>query len=149
MRRELGACAVVFIASAMAREIDQVGSPASGFSEPQHWTGLPADAKVLEYRELPPSAHTNRALILWMIDPQEFRVGNGEPYTCPGETRGSFFRGPTRISLVDTTASTIINTVEIRGDEGETSPDEFDIPYLIHRKYYRVDRRSSSMKDTP
>jgi hypothetical protein len=83
-----------------------------------------------------------------MINPQKFprwneeiehRAEDAPPYTCPEETRGSFFRGPTRVSLVDTVASTIINTVEIRRDDGNNGPDEFDIPYLIHRRYYRVD----------
>jgi len=31
-----------------------------------------------------------------------------------------------------------MNTVEIREDTVGNGPDEFDVPYLIHRKYYHV-----------
>ena len=79
----------------------------------------------------------DRALILWMLNPQ--RIPNesapNEPYTCPDYTRGSHYSGPTRVSLVDTKAGTIINTVEIK-QEYDDGADSFDIPYAIRKGYY-------------
>src|SRR3954449_3898339 len=64
---------------------------------------FPPDVKVVEFRELSQSAHPNRALILWMIKPEDFprqepeSDEEPEPYTCPEDSRGSFYRGRTRV----------------------------------------------------
>lgn len=56
-------------------------------------------------------------------------------YSCPEETRGSYYSGPARVSLVEPITRRIINTVQIAEDGG----DEFDLPYRIHAgSYYRV-----------
>jgi hypothetical protein len=117
----------------------------SGFGQADSSAAFPEGAMVLESRALPPSAHSNRALVLWMEHPQKRpRFDEGfkptpemNVYSCPEETRGSFYSGPTRISLLDTMTNKIINTVQVKGsfDNG----DVFDIPYMIHPKYYRVD----------
>lgn len=60
-----------------------------------------------------------------------------EEYTCPDETRGSYYDGPTRVSLFDTKARRIINTVEIR-DEHIREKDFFELPYKIRGSYYHV-----------
>jgi hypothetical protein len=61
-----------------------------------------------------------------------------DPYTCPEETRGSYYSGRTRVSLVDAKSRSVINTVKIEQEyiKGE---DTFDIPYQIHSgSYYHV-----------
>jgi hypothetical protein len=100
--------------------------------------GLPSGAVVIETRPLKSAAHPNRALLLWMINPRRNPREAGEIYTCPEETRGSYYSGPTRVSLVDTQARRVINTLKIAG-QTEGGDDAFDIPYLIHKgPYYHV-----------
>jgi len=124
--------------------------------------GLPSDAVIIEEQSLESENHPDRALVLWMVSPAKNPSGvqvNPEcPYTCPERTRGSYFSGPTRVSLLDTTTRTVINTIEIKdGDEErddredkdgdfeytedyEDDADSFDIPYAIRKEgYYRVE----------
>jgi hypothetical protein len=64
-----------------------------------------------------------------------------ETYTCPEETRGHYYSGPARVSLVDTRTRRVINTIKIIEEYMETdagAEDSFDIPYKIHPGYYRV-----------
>src|SRR5438270_14016782 len=96
--------------------------------------GLPRGAQIIEMHAVPGRA--NRALVLWMLRPVKHPLGYGpDEYTCPDSTRGSYYRGPTRISLIDSLSQRIINTVSISGDE-----DSFDVPYKIKQGlYYQVD----------
>jgi hypothetical protein len=94
------------------------------------YAGLLPDAVVIEKEPVPESAHPNRLLVLWMKSPQRNpREGTPEenPYTCPEMTRGHCYRGPTAVSLVDTAARRVINSVNIAPPEEST----FDVPYLI------------------
>jgi hypothetical protein len=119
--------------------------------------GLPGGAVLLESRPLPPSAHADRMLELWMLNPQKHSRVEGEVYTCPERTRGSYYSGPTRVSLVNTASSEIINTVlvtirsvtESGGKKEERNEDNFDIPYLIRRDLYRVDAPSRGGEGKP
>ena len=97
---------------------------------------LPAGALIIETQPV----KTNRALILWMLGPERNpRELPDEQYTCPEETRGSYYNGPTRVSLVDTQTRRIINTLRIR-QEYNDGADEFDVPYQIHSgSYYHVE----------
>ena len=99
--------------------------------------GLPRGAQVIETREIRSRTHPARTLVLWMLNPMRRpRETPDEPYACPEETRGSYYSGATRVSLVDTRAHRIINTVEIKPDDAE---DSFDLPYSIHQgSYYFV-----------
>jgi hypothetical protein len=101
--------------------------------------GLPAGALVVETRQLELGGTKNRALVLWMLKPSKNpRGGESEMYTCPEETRGSYYSGPARVSLVDTDARRVINTVKI-AEETDGAQDEFDLPYRIRAgRYYRV-----------
>jgi hypothetical protein len=92
-------------------------------------------AKIIETQSVTPS----RSLILWMIRPTEHpRDTPGDPYTCPEYTRGSYYSGATRVSLVDPQTRRVINTIKISAD-GEGA-DEFDLPYNIRSDfYYRVE----------
>lgn len=96
---------------------------------------LPTGALIIETQRVKP----NRALMLWMPNPK--RVPRDPPdqmYTCPEETRGSYYSGPTRVSLVNTRTRRIINTVKLKPEYNDYA-DEFDIPYRIHAgSYYHV-----------
>jgi hypothetical protein len=100
--------------------------------------GLPGDAVILERRQLAPSVRANRAIVLWMIKPSK-NPNNYAPddiYTCPDQSRGSYYSGPTRVSLVDSGTNSIINTLKI----SEADEESFDLPYAIRKGYYyRVD----------
>lgn len=104
---------------------------------PSQSYNLPAGAFIVETSPVKSKTHPNRALVLWMIKPEKHpRATPGDIYTCPEETRGSYYSGPTRISLVNTRTRRVINTINLTEDaEGE---DSFDIPYKIHDGYYRV-----------
>ncbi len=108
--------------------------------------GLPAGAQVLEERALDVRDGKRRALVLWMIRPKRYPRGNEETYTCPEETRGSFYRGPARVSLVDTAAGRVVNTVKVVEDD----EDAFDLPYRIHAgSYYHVEGVAEGREGRP
>jgi len=120
--------------------------------------GLPAGAVVVEVEPLPLTAHADRILVLWMQSPAKHpREMDGEAYTCPERTRGSYYSGPTRISLVNTQSGEIINTVRVTirsvtesaGNRKEREDDRFDIPYLIKRDLYRVDALGRGREGKP
>jgi hypothetical protein len=99
--------------------------------------GLPTAAVVIERAEISPEIRSNRELVLWMLPPEKHDRGvflGNEPYTCPEETLSSYYSGPTRVSLIDTSARRPINTIEIR-HEG-SNEDSFDIPYRILSDFY-------------
>lgn len=106
--------------------------------------GLPAGALIVETRQLPSGKHTNRSLVLWMLNPKKVpsTYGSEEVIPCPDQTRGSYYSGPTRVSLLNATTNTIINTVKIseasgRDDEVyENDEGTFDVPYAIRKGYY-------------
>lgn len=94
--------------------------------------GLPKGAFVIEKRDL----SSQRALILWMIDPEKNPRGSQDDiYTCPEETRGSYYSGKTRVSLINSLSGQVINTLEVASVDGN---DSFDIPYKIHSGSYYV-----------
>lgn len=92
--------------------------------------GLPAGARVVEERALDLGPSKKRTLVLWMLRPTRYPRGAGEPYTCPEETRGSFYRGPARVSLVDAASRRVVNTLKVV-QEYSHGEDEFDLPYRI------------------
>ncbi|MCK5475682.1 MAG: hypothetical protein KAI71_03825 [Candidatus Pacebacteria bacterium] len=63
-----------------------------------------------------------------MIDPEK-NEKTDDLYTCPEVTRGSYYQGRTRVSLVDLEKMKIINTIKIISSL--TNKDEFYIPYQI------------------
>jgi hypothetical protein len=107
---------------------------------------LPSGAVIIEEQPLGSKKHPDRALILWMVNPtknpSDAQKDPEAPYTCPDETRGSCYSGPTRVSLLNTTTRTVINTIGIkdghfeRGEGLEDKADSFAIPYAIRKGYY-------------
>jgi hypothetical protein len=108
--------------------------------------GLPPGAFVVETRPLELEDGRKRAFVLWMLAPKKYPRTSGEIYTCPEETRGSFYQGPARVSLVDTEAGRVINTLKIIEDE----EDSFDLPYRIHADgYYHVEGAAAGREGRP
>jgi hypothetical protein len=100
--------------------------------------GLPAGALVVEEIQLELRDGKRRALVLWMLRPKKYPRGDEEFYTCPEETRGSFYRGRTRVSLVEAAAGRVVNTLKVV-QEYSHGEDEFDLPYRIHAgSHYHV-----------
>jgi hypothetical protein len=111
---------------------------------------LPSGAVVIETAQLPRSAHPNRALVLWMEHPVSHDdYHEPEAYTCPDYTRGSYFSGPTRVSLVNTRSGAVINTVHVEELWTEVPNDSFDVPYRIRPFCYRVDRPGRNGEGKP
>jgi hypothetical protein len=89
-------------------------------------------ATIIETQPVTP----NRSLILWMVRPTKHpRDTPSEPYTCPEYTRGNYYSGATRISLVDPQTHRVINTLKI-SQEPDEKVDEFDLPYNIRPDHY-------------
>ena len=106
---------------------------------------IPKSAVVLEKRRVT----ANRQMILWMPAPKKNpRAAAGEIYTCPEETRGSYYSGAARVSLVDLKTRKLINTIEIRGSYA-TENNMIDLPYRIHRGYYAVPRLDKFKEGAP
>lgn len=103
---------------------------------------------IVEGRALKGAA--DRALLLWMISPEKNPDETpGETYTCPEYTRGSYYSGPTRVSLVNTKTGTIINTVEVKQEYAE-GEDSFDVPYAIQKDiYYAVEGNPKKNQEAP
>src|SRR5262245_32255549 len=68
---------------------------------------LPSGAVIIEEQPLKSENQSDRALILWMVNPtknpSDAQRNPEAQYTCPDETRGSCYSGPTRVSLINTT----------------------------------------------
>jgi hypothetical protein len=61
-----------------------------------------------------------------------------QSYTCPEVTLGSYYSGPTRLSLLDTRSGRVINTIKLMSPMAE-GDDEFNIPYrILSGEYYLV-----------
>ena len=105
---------------------------------------LPAKSFIIETEPIT----ANRALILWMVNPQKNpRDARDDIYTCPDYTRGNYYHGKTEVSLVNTKTRKIINSIEINDeDQGDGT---FDIPYLIERHYYKVAAIDSRKEGKP
>jgi hypothetical protein len=103
-------------------------------------------ATIVETQPVTP----NRSLILWMVRPTKHpRDTPADPYTCPEYTRGNYYSGATRVSLVDPKTHRVINTVSISPEPGEGA-DEFDIPYRIRPDhYYRVEGARGKTEGKP
>jgi hypothetical protein len=102
-----------------------------------NYSWLPKGAVVLEARQLTAAQRQNRMLVLWMLNPKKNpnNYKSDDPYTCPDGTRGSYYSGPTRVSLIDSSTSSLINTLKVLRDYEEPD-DEVDLPYAIRKGYY-------------
>lgn len=95
---------------------------------------IPKEATIIERMPIPSNFHPNRSLVLWMSNPTRHPHPQGDLYTCTDNTRGSHYRGPTRVSLLDTKADTLINTLKI--PQWRDGIDTLDIPFRIRGGLY-------------
>lgn len=119
-----------------------------GASFGQKIKSVPKSATILETQNISPS----RKMILWM--PSSVRHPNenpGEEYTCPDRTRGSYYSGRARVTLLDSKTGKAINTLEIKGWGESDLPDDVDLavdlPYLIRSGYYYSVSNADKMKE--
>lgn len=102
---------------------------------------IPQNAVILEKAKI----NRNRQLILWMPDPVKYPRDVNEIYTCPEETRGHYYSGVAKVSLVDLRTRKNVNTISIDAN-GEQA---LDLPYLIHRGYYKVPKVDHNKEGKP
>ncbi|MDQ6788978.1 MAG: hypothetical protein M3033_19415 [Acidobacteriota bacterium] len=116
------------------------------FAFGQQNESIPKSAMILETQAVTP----NRKMVLWMLNPLKHPYENQESdfYACPDETRGSYYKGVAHVSLIDTTTDKLINTVEVKYDDNDKSPDEIDIPYAIRGGYYYTVSDSDKKKES-
>jgi hypothetical protein len=90
---------------------------------------LPKSALILEKRMVT----ANRKMVLWMNHPTKHPRSPDEDdqYTCLEFTRGHYYSGTAKVSLINTATKHLINTINIQ-------PDELDLPYLIQRDFYYI-----------
>ena len=88
--------------------------------------GIPKEAEILETKPLSNELRPGRAIVIWMLSPEEHPVSNflQDQPACPRYSRSAFKRGATRISLVDTSKMRVINSVPVRYEDD----DYFDLP---------------------
>ncbi len=98
---------------------------------------FPAGAEIIETTDLTALAAKPRVMVLWMLNPQRnLDVRNREGGSCSDIRTGDFGqyrKAPTRLSLLDSERTKIINTVEIReGALGFRSADDtFKLPVCM------------------
>jgi hypothetical protein len=103
---------------------------------------FPKSSVVLERKNVT----ANRELVLWMPNPKKNpRNVADDVYTCPDQTRGHYYSGVAKVSLIDVQTKKIINTLKIEGFENET----LDLPYLIQPKYYKVVKLDKNKEGKP
>lgn len=106
---------------------------------------LPDTAKVLERTKITPE----RDIWLWMENPEKTPRDTSEDiYSCPEQTRGHYYTGIAKVSLINTQTKTIIQTLDIKSDDDNTN--KIDLPYLIkHGYYYSVPKTGKNQEGKP
>jgi hypothetical protein len=103
---------------------------------------FPKSSVILERKNVT----ANRELVLWMPNPKKNpRKVADDIYTCPDQTRGHYYSGVAKVSLINLKTKKIINTLKIEGFEDET----LDLPYLIQRRYYKVVKLDKNKEGKP
>lgn len=111
---------------------------------------LPAGAAVIETARLNLKSGKPRVLVLWMANRERVVRHHGDGY-CAENVYGDYWSGPTRISLVDSSRKTLINTIEVRSDpDGTDGPaGVFRVPFLVGSTYYHVARPGGNKEGVP
>lgn len=121
--------------------------PSAGIGA-QTSASIPKTATILEERTL----GKNRKLILWMPNPTKHptEIGEDDFYACPDHTRGSYYSGLAKVSLINTSTNQTINTLEVKGFDIDGPNPEVDLPYLIRAGYsYEVPNGSPRIERKP
>jgi hypothetical protein len=107
---------------------------------------FPKSSVILERKNVTP----NRELVLWMLNPKKVRRDTTDDiYTCPDQTRGHYYSGITKVSLIDVQTKKIINTIKIISDRFADDKNTLDLPYLIKRGYYKVAKLDKNKEGRP
>lgn len=107
---------------------------------------FPKSAVVLEKAKVT----ANREMILWMENPTRHpRSAEDDIYTCPDQSRGHYYSGVTKVSLIDIKRKKFVNTLEITSDGIESGENTLDLPYLIQKGYYKVSRLDKNKEGKP
>jgi hypothetical protein len=107
---------------------------------------FPKSAVILEKAKVTAA----REMVLWMENPTKHpRSAENDIYTCPDNTRGHYYSGVTKVSLIDIKRKKILNTLEITSDGFESGFNTLDLPYLIQKGYYKVPRIDKNKEGKP
>lgn len=107
---------------------------------------FPKSGVILERK----SVTANRELVLWMPNPKKVRRDTTDDiYTCPDQTRGHYYSGVAKVSLVDVQTKKTINTIEVIGNGLTSENNTLDLPYLIKRGYYKVAKVDKNIEGKP
>jgi hypothetical protein len=106
---------------------------------------FPKTAVILEKANVT----ATRQLVLWMPNPMKNPRDVGEIYTCPEETRGHYYSGIAKVSLIDVQTKKVINTIEIAVQNAPGNEKNIDLPYLIRRGYYSVPKVDKNKEGKP
>lgn len=106
---------------------------------------IPKTAVILEKANVT----ATRQLILWMPNPTKNPRDPQEVYTCPEETRGHYYSGVAKVSLIDVQTKKTINTIEIEVPNAPGDEKTIDLPYLIKRGYYSVPKVDKNKEGKP
>lgn len=94
-------------------------------------------AEIIETADLTTLAGQPRLIVLWMLYPQRNLDDKANKNQKGGYCSdiihgdfGKFWEGPTRLSLVDTQRTKVVNTIEIQ-DGCDTCGDSFQIPLCV------------------
>jgi hypothetical protein len=102
---------------------------------------LPA---LLEIKTVTPA----RTMQLWMREPSKHprEEAEDEIYTCPDQTRGSYYTGAVSVTLLDAKTGTVLSTLEVKGWD----TPEIDLPYAIRPGfYYKVISTNKNKESKP
>jgi curved DNA-binding protein CbpA len=107
---------------------------------------LSSDVKIIETVDLNVVAEKPREMVLWMQTPKRVVRDPNDSWTCANAVYGDDWVGRTRLSLFDSARGTLINTVEIVGQDGNPG---FSLPFLVSSDYYHVPSLNSKNEGKP
>src|SRR5262245_36590930 len=100
--------------------VSMFGLPTAAIQgQPVSYSGLPNGAVILDQEAVPAWAHRDRRLLFWVLPPPGSPLSAKDTageieYTCPLETSGHSRLLPARVSLADTRARRIVNTIPVK-----------------------------------
>ncbi len=119
-------CGHATLSKAKAEQKETLGATCESFKrsnenaarhrELQRSWGLPEEARLLEVKTVGPS---DRAIVLW-LEGAFVSLQSSAGYACPAVTTGSHYLARAHVSLVNTKAAKVINTIDLRQGEIET-----------------------------
>lgn len=114
---------------------------------------LPPGAKIIETADVSAIASKPRTLVLWMVRPTQHVRTPGDGY-CGDLIDGDYWEGTTRLSLVNSATTTLINTISIKTlsydeNDNEKLDDTFHVPFFVPNEYYYVAHPNARKEGKP